>query len=370
MNTPNESTAPSIEVAREWVYEAVDWGFNEDSPVLVDALPSIGKSYAVIEWAATTGNPLTVFTARHDLFDQYKDWAERRDLRCLTLPSFHDDCETANGSHGEAWKKRVRDRYEQTNLRPSEIHWQAKELFAESLPCQQEGGCSYSSAHELDPEEFDVLVGHYRHAHVPERVENRYVVFDEFPEEDFLAQYSADVVSKALDTYLDNNDGLDFEYLRDLKEFRRNDKDKQAGIKWFEKHNPTLKRDVDGAVTAPSGNGHPEAPAMAYAILAAKDLDNKWEYTRLPDGRTAAVNPANESLTVLNQPALTGVESVIALDGTPTVEKWRLMLGDDLQHEAIMSDTEKQGYLRNTLGVRVIQTTEAANHYLGGRRFL
>jgi hypothetical protein len=104
---------------------------------------------------------------------------------------------------------------------------------------------------------------------------------------------------------------------------------------------------------------------MTYAILTAEDLANRWEHTRLPDGRTAVVNPTDESLTVLNQPALKGVKSVIALDGTPTVEKWQLMLGDDLRREAIMSDTEKQRYLRNKLGVRVIQTTEAANHYSG-----
>jgi hypothetical protein len=364
MNTPKKSAAPSIKVARERVYEAVERGFNLDSPVLIDALPSIGKSHAVVKWAETTGNPLTVFTARHDLFDQYEGWARERDLRCLTLPSFHDDCETANGSHGESWQKRVRDKYEQTNLRPSEIHWQAEELFEEPLPCQQEGGCSYLSAHDVDPGEFDVLVGHYRHAHVPERVENRYIVFDEFPEGDFLAQYSAGTVSKAVNAYLDD-DGLPFLYLKDLKESRRNNKRKQIGIGWFEQHNPTLKRDVDGAVTAPSGNGHPEAPTMTYAILTAEDLANRWEHTRLPDGRTAVVNPTDESLTVLNQPALKGVKSVIALDGTPTVEKWRLMLGDDLRREAIMSDTEKQRYLRNKLGVRVIQTTEAANHYSG-----
>jgi DNA-binding transcriptional ArsR family regulator len=104
---------------------------------------------------------------------------------------------------------------------------------------------------------------------------------------------------------------------------------------------------------------------MTYAILTAEDLANRWEYARLPDGRTAVVNPKDESLTVLNRPTLNGAESVIALDGTPTVEKWRLMLGDDLRREAIMSDTEKEGYLRNTLGVRVVQTTVAANHYSG-----
>jgi hypothetical protein len=104
---------------------------------------------------------------------------------------------------------------------------------------------------------------------------------------------------------------------------------------------------------------------MTYAILVAEDLDNRWEFSRLPDGRTAVTNPKDESLTVLNPPTLTGAKSVIALDGTPTVEKWRLMLGDDLRHHPVLSDEEKTSYLRDTLGIRVIQTTDAANHYSG-----
>jgi DNA-binding transcriptional ArsR family regulator len=365
MDTSGESTPLSIEMARKRLYKAVSRGFSENHPVLIDALPSVGKSYGVIEWAATTGNPLTVFTARHDLFDQYEGWAKDQNLRYLTLPSFHKDCETANGDHGKSWQRRVLDTYEQTDLLPGEIHRRADDLFDEPLPCQQEGDCSYFEARDFDPAGFDVLIGHYRHAHVPERVEGRYIVFDEFPEGDFLAQYSPRTVSTAVSTYLATNDSLPFSYLKDLKESRRNPERKQAGIDWFEQYNPTLNRDVDGAVTAPSGDGHPEAPTMTYAILTAEDLANRWEYARLPDGRTAVVNPKDESLTVLNRPTLNGAESVIALDGTPTVEKWRLMLGDDLRREAIMSDTEKEGYLRNTLGVRVVQTTVAANHYSG-----
>lgn len=365
MNTRREPTAVSIEEARREVCEAIDQGFSRDCPVLIDALPSIGKSYNVIEWAAATGNPLTVFTARHDLFDQYQDWAEDRDLRYLTLPSFHNCCETANGVHGETWQSRVLDTYEQMDLLPGEIHYQAKELFDEPLPCQQERECSYFAARDFDPAEFDVLIGHYRHAHVPEQVEGRYVAFDEFPEGEFLKKYTAGTVSEAVSTYLKKINRLPFSYLKDLKESRRDPERKQAGIEWFEQYNSALKRDVDGAVTAPGRNGHPEAPMMTYAILVGDTLANRWEYAPIPDGRTAVVDPKDDSLTVLTRPTLDGAEGVIALDGTPTVEKWRLMLGDQLEHHSIMTDGEKQAYLRDTLGIRVVQTREAANHYSG-----
>lgn len=56
---------------------------------------------------------------------------------------------------------------------------------------------------------------------------------------------------------------------------------------------------------------------------------------------------------------------MIALDGTPTVAKWQLMLGKELQHRPVLSDEEKKMYFREILGIRVVQTTEAANHYSG-----
>ena len=363
MNTSADTAPLSVNAAREQVYEAVDQGFNEDYPVLIDALPSSGKSYSVIKWAADTGNPLTVFTARHDLYEQYTDWAEERNLRCKTLPSFHKDCPTANGEHGKKWQKQVTKKYRQIGLLPGEIHQRAGDLFDEELPCQREGDCSYFSAREINPEEFDVLIGHYRHAHVPERVNGRYVAFDEFPEGDFLQEYDATTVTKSVSTYLERNDDLPFSYLKDLKEQRWNPKKKSAGVEWFDQHNPALERDVDGAVEEQTRNGQPEAPAMVYAILVAETLENRWEYAKLGDGCTVVISPNDDSLTILNRPTLDQAESIIALDGTPTVEKWRLMLGEDLQHDSLMSGSQKQSYLRDTLSIRVTQTTDAAKHY-------
>ncbi len=60
MDTLEESVAPSVETARKRLYEAVNRGFSENYPVLIDALPSVGKSYGVIKWAAVSGNPLTI----------------------------------------------------------------------------------------------------------------------------------------------------------------------------------------------------------------------------------------------------------------------------------------------------------------------
>ncbi|WP_136342251.1 hypothetical protein [Halapricum salinum] len=345
--------------------DEIDQGFRESQPVLIEALPSIGKSYGVVKWAAETNNKLTVFTARHDLFDQYTEWCEEFDVKSRVLPSFHIDCETANGEHGEKWANRVKTAYRQKGLFPGELHNQAKELFDEPLPCQRGGGCSYLTARDFEQEEYHVLIGHYRHAHVPNRVKDRYVAFDEFPEGEFLTEYSASRITTAVSSFLDTHSDLPFHYLKDLKEYRRDPERRHEGLAWFDHHNPTLKREIGNVIGNRSDSPHPEAAAMTYAILIANDLDNRWEYARLPDGSTAVTNPENGSLTVLNQPNIENTESVIALDGTPTVIKWELMLGDDLLHKPILTEREKRSYLRDTLGISILQTTAAANHYSG-----
>lgn len=345
---------------------AIEQGFREKHPVLIDALPAMGKSSGIIEWAATTGNPLSVFTARRELYAQLETWSRELGLNPMTLPTFHADCETANGTHGTEWQNRVNKIYREKGLLPGELHKQAEELFGEQLPCQQEGDCTYYTARDFDPADYDVLIGHYRHAHVPDRVKDRYVAFDEFPEDEFLTEYSANQVTTAVSAFLDAHDDLPFQYLRDLKEYRRDPEQKQQGIAWFEKHNPTLKRDISSTVENKNRNAHPQAALMTYAILVAEDLENRWEYAQLPEDRTAVLNPENGSLTVLSRPALDGAESVIALDGTPTVAKWKLMLGNDLKHRPVLTDDEKRQYLRETLRIKVVQTTEAAKPYSGG----
>jgi len=59
--------AVSKEDARKRRDEVIAEAFEERYPVLIDALPSVGKSYGIVRWAAETGNPVSVFTARRDL---------------------------------------------------------------------------------------------------------------------------------------------------------------------------------------------------------------------------------------------------------------------------------------------------------------
>jgi hypothetical protein len=363
-NEPNPASdsALTLESVREKCGEEITQGFRETNPVLIEALPSSGKSFGLIKWATTTGKPLTVFTSRLGLYDQYAEWCSENGLSYCILPSFYRSCKTGRGEYGKKWTSRVSETYKK-GLFPSEIHENARKLYGQKLPCQQEGDCAYFDAKDIDTQKYDVLIGHYTHAHAPNYVVNRYVALDEFPEDTYLTEFSAGEVNAAVSTFLDQNPDFPFEYLKDLKEYRHQQREK--GTDWFEQNNLKLRRDASSVISDMSNSAHSHAGAMAYAILTGDVLDNRWEYAGLPDGRKVARNPKTEALTLLNPPALENARSVVALDGTPTLMKWRLVLGDTLQHKSLLSREEKQTYLQDTLNLCLIQTSRAANHYSG-----
>jgi hypothetical protein len=120
-------------------------------------------------------------------------------------------CPTAEGEHGPAWRLVVQTARE-LGLDPSVIHQYDPALFGEELPCQHAGDCEYALGWESvrDPDnQADILVGSPGHAYVDsattyfDRDENgdritrpRAVVIDEFPEDEYFAQFG--------DTYMDH----------------------------------------------------------------------------------------------------------------------------------------------------------------------
>ncbi|QLG26518.1 hypothetical protein HUG10_02720 [Halorarum halophilum] len=54
-------------------------------------------------------------------------------------------------------------------------------MLGDPLPCQHEGECPYTRKWDFDPDEVDVLIGHYAHAHKRKVIAGRTVIVDEFP---------------------------------------------------------------------------------------------------------------------------------------------------------------------------------------------
>jgi len=98
----------TIDAVRDRTAEAIGDAYGSGDRVLIEALPTMGKSYGSVLAAAETGEPVTVLTQRghKEQYAQLREWCDERGLTYKTLPSFTRDCETANGEHGEEWADR------------------------------------------------------------------------------------------------------------------------------------------------------------------------------------------------------------------------------------------------------------------------
>ena len=362
----NAGDAPDITEARDRLHDAIDSAFSQSTPTLIDALPSIGKSRGVVEWVHKTGHPVTVFTVRKELYQQYAEWARERDLRFKRLPSFQEDCETANGTYDgrNSWSSRVREAY-RNGLRPSEIHSRAKALFGESLPC--EPNCTYRSKREFEPEDYDIILGNFRYSYTPGVVEGRYIVFDEFPNEEFLEEYSPELVASTTAAFCRSHEDFPVSFKKEIDTARQDPAQRDQLLSWFRDNgSKPLYRNAQISVDSGTSNAHPNAGAIVYSLVSMSFLDNGWGITELPDKRVTVLDPKSEKLIILNRPSLADSKGVLALDGTPSVLKWELVLGDDLVHDPILTDSEKSNFLLDQLNIEVIQTTHRVKTYSSG----
>lgn len=371
----------TLEGVRNRCQNRIKHGIQHGDRTLIDALPTTGKSRGLVAAVAETGVSATVFTARHDLYEQYVDWCEEEGLDYYTLPSFHNDCPTARGDFDDdederqGWKSRVMSLY-QEGARPKEIHKQAVEQFGEPLPCEEGNGCPYKSKWDFEPEDYDLLIGHYTHAYNDTVTADRVVAFDESPTSSFVVERSGENVSQIVSTYLDLHDpregtgqltGLPFEDYTDLIERRSDDDLRQQAIDWFE--SAGIERDVTTVFKSNDNISHALAPILTYALLVAEDLGNGWETAPIDSsdgGRVAARSRESGKIVLLRPPALEESEAVIGLDGTPTPRLWRLTVDPTLDHRQVLTDDERASYLSGVLDLRVVQTTEAVKPYSSG----
>ncbi|QZX99385.1 hypothetical protein [Halobaculum rubrum] len=349
---------------RDRLDASIHSAFTHDGISLVEALPAMGKSFGVIKWADETRNPLTILTSRQELYGQYEEWCEDAGLSYLILPAFHRECGTMGADHPiEASVKEV---YE-SGISGAGLHRNAERYFDQSLPCQQDGPCPYMEKREFDPHEYDVLIGHYLQAHNGEYIEDRYVAYDEFPGDAYFFEPTHNEATRAIRNYLQAEESLPFNTWRELRLNANNPEFEAAVSEWTEELGFYSHRDTRATLQNKPGF-HAHAPLLTHAGLEFELLDNDWEYASLGSGRKAVRSPEDE-WTVLIPPSLYAAESVVALDGTPTITKWRLVLGDNyIERETVLySDREKRKYVSDVLGLEIIQTDAGAKPYQSGK---
>lgn len=144
-------------------------------------------------------------------------------------------------------------------------------------------------------------------------------------------------------------------------EHRRDDQRRSDALLWFSNNEP----EDDAILVFNNDDAHAMAPLTTFAILAGSkdDLGNGWERCELPTGGLGLFDRERNAVRLLESPALDYASGVVALDGTPTKRMWELTLGDYLNHRQVLSDGERQDYIRDVLGLEIVQTSEHMKPY-------
>jgi hypothetical protein len=369
----------TVDDARERTVDAIADAYERGDRVLVEALPTMGKSYGAVKAAADTDEQITVLTGRgrKEQYAQFKQWCDEHGLTYKELPSFTHDCPTAAGEHGEDWRETVMNWYRR-GATPQQIHNQAEYVLDRPLPCQvAEDGthidCEYRHAWNFDPdnnpdtgEPYDVLIGHYVHAHTEQATAGRTVVFDEFP--DAYETNLGTQLQGAVSYWLEATDGVPFDSYTDLVENRDDQRRRGEALLWFEEHGV----DTDETHVFDDESAHAAAPLAVFTLLASDDLGNGFERADLDDAGTGLFTDGrdhvdrNPRIHLIRPPALDYASGVVALDGTPTKRMWELALGEQLNHREVLQDGEKIEYVRDALNLNIVRTTEYVKPYNSG----
>ena len=351
----------TVEDARERTVEAIADAYTSGDRVLIEALPTMGKSYGAVQAAAETGEQITILTGRgnKEQYSQIQEWCDEHGLDYYTLPSFARDCDTANGEYGEDWKQTVMDWYHR-GATPQQIHKSAEYHLGEPLPCQRHDGhsCPYASLWNFDPDEFDVLLGHYTHGYKQKVTSGRTVVFDESPD---AYEHELGATKRAVSYWLSTVDGVPFEDYTDLVENRSDQARRGEALLWFDEHG--VEPDESHVFEDPHARA--DAPLAVYSLLAGEDLGNGFERARVDDdaGAVAVYDRESTAVHALRPPDLTYTSGVVALDGTPTKRMWELSLGTRLNHRSVLQDGERREYIEDALNLNLVRSTEYIKSY-------
>lgn len=367
-----DSSAEDIrQIARDRCREQITQAIRHDETVLLDALPAMGKSSSVSRAVEQTGQPVTVLTARHDLYDQHAEWCEQRDLSHLTLPAFHRDCRTAAGEYGDEWANRVRELYDR-GVKPKTLHLRGHHHLGQPLPCRDDGGCPYHRRWDFDPDEYDVLIGHFTHAFKEEVIDDRVVVFDEAPFEAFVDPLPGQAVSSAVSIYLEQRADPPFADKTAIVEGRGDPEQQEEACDWC--RDQGLAPDSGFVLETDNENARAVAPLLVFGLLTAENLGNGWERAVVDDvgdrgDRVLVARQRNneEETYLLHAPQLESAKGVLGLEGMATPELWQLALDTPLDHREVLNADERRAFLNEGLGLDLIQTTpDAVYPYSGG----
>lgn len=343
----------SLTEAQEKCVNSIKESYKGEEDIIIDALPGMGKTHGAIKATDETEIQITILVGRgnNGQYQEVQGWCEDYGLSYKQLPSSYRDCPTISGEKG-GQLAREQKTYMKYGLTAGTLHQ------FQDLPCEENGPCSYLDSWNFEPNDFDVLIGHYLHAHVPKVTENRTVVFDEFPGDVFITKLDSE---QNITEFLKECNGIPFSNYVDLLSNRNDRERRSAALNWYENRGFGLE-EIAPVFYNDSGTRHALAPLGVLALLQTGELGNGWESGPLREGEWAVVNQEDNIIYLLRPPALSQANCTIGLSGTPIYRFWELVLGIDFDVNRVLSNKERRDYIRDSQNLHIIQTEDKYTH--------
>ena len=351
----------TLQKARQRCADIIETALVQEQDSLIDALPGLGKSLGIPKAVARTGKPVTMLMPRKELYRQIEQECQQQGISYRVLPAINRDCPTFTGTHGDRWERQFRD-WTTRGASANEVHELPKKLHGETPPCEKHGDCPYLDKLDFDPNNYDLLIGHYTHGYNQDVTSDRTVVIDEFPQQAYLETFEnpAPKVSK----FLASTPEVPFGDFTDLLTNRTNSNYAERARDWFSERGPQVRRGTD---VLQDSNAHSLAPLIVYTLLEGEDLGNGWEHANL-GYQIGSFNRTTQEVNLLNPPVFENAHNIIALDGTPSWLMWSAALSYReplLDHQQVLTDDERESLISNGQGLDIIQTTTHTYPYSG-----
>lgn len=376
-----ELTKDAVRAAcRDGIRSAIETQLDDadSTPIVIDGLPTIGKTHQASRVAAELDEQVAILTHRYETRDDHlaalKDHFEGNPVE---IPTFDRTCPTKRGEHGERWKDRLSE-YRARGASPTYLH----HYFRDTLPCMDGKDCPYLVRRDA-VESADVVIGGPAHAGLEEVVEDRVVIFDEDPQETYQTEFDASDLAEYVSAFLANRDELpidNYEQLRLVAGNKDGFTPQHETIRDFLTDSDSLDQQTEAIRDE---GGHVEAPTAVFALLeldgptigeaSGHDWDDtlrseaQLDYAELPDGASVVYDQKESRLVVRRAPDLSGTRAVVGLDGTPVEQLWKGRLGaDDIELWRVLCNDCRKQYLTEVVGYTFVQTTTAAKPYSSG----
>ena len=341
---------------------------------VIKAPPSSGKSYSSAQIIADKGIHAAYFTARRDLYGEFKQWCESRGLTVKILPSMPEDCDSYDPGEGSSTPSKAYKLYHR-GISPGTIHQETDACHSACEYDREFPGGQEEYKKKNPRSEYDVLTGHTKHTHVEAFVRGRTIFFDDISKPAFIKEHE---VTESKLTAILEDDSFPCNSVGSIYETRGSEEFRQRAIEALD--------DLDFEPrTDESATTHSDAVKIVSTILKSEDLGNGFAVYGYEDTDSSdeedyiGVKDGDRSVYLLNRPGFGGnnpgisPDTIIVLTGYPVEHgdlsfsvwlNWRLGVHTELVEP--LSPSERKKYYSDIMGLSVVQTSEDVKPYSSG----